>query len=64
VVKGQLPESVPGKPRLQFIAPERSDPKDERLARLEKQNERLTALLVAMLPADKRRALEKDLNGE
>lgn len=64
VVRGRLPEKVEGRPRLQFISPEREDPRDERLDRLEEQNRKLLALLVATLPADKRRAVERELAGQ
>jgi hypothetical protein len=56
VVSGQLPEKVSGKPRVRFFSQEQDDPRD-RLIRT------LTGLLVANLPADKRRLLDEALAG-
>jgi hypothetical protein len=51
VVKGTIPTDVPGKPQTRFITSDQADPRDTLL-------DRMLSLLIAQLPADKRKAAD------
>ncbi len=51
VVAGVLPDKIEGKPRRQFVSPERTDPRDSLI-------KRLVGMLYAGLPEGKRRDVD------